>query len=454
MRVWRHYLPGVSLAWLVGDVAIVVFAYWAAEQSVAKPSSFALGPAVWLAVLTVFVLHVADMYSVRLTMGRREVIARILLCQLGSAILIAAAGFVIPVLLLDRNTYIIVVGGGALGLIVWRLAWLGPWSSFRAGRVTLVLGVGRIAEAIAKLEGSSARPFRIAGFVDDDPDAAAKLPSGHRLLGGADELLRIVNEVRPDLIVVAQSDRRGAFPAAALLECRLQGISVEEWPAFYEKVTGKILVSDMRPSWLIFSDGFVKTRPAIIIKRAIDMILSLAGMVLASPLIALTALAVRLESTGPVLFRQTRVGQFGRSFAIFKFRSMRADAEGLTGPVWAEKDDPRVTRIGRFLRRSRLDELPQLYNVLIGDMSFIGPRPERPEFIEELERRIPFYRARLSVKPGVTGWAQVRYTYGGSVEETLEKLQYDLYYVKNLSLFLDLLILISTVQVVIFGRGR
>lgn len=454
MRVFRHYLPGVSLAWLAGDVTVVLIVYWVTQRSLTNPHGFALAPAVWLAFLTVFVLHVGDMYSIRLTLGRREVIARILLCQLGSAILIAAAGFVVPVLQLDRSTYFIVVGGGAIGLIAWRLAWLGPWSSFRAGRVTLVLGVGQIAEAIAELEGSSARPFRIAGFVDDDPKAAAMLPSGHRLVGGLDRLQSIVSEVRPDLIVVAQTDRRGAFPAAALLECRLQGISVEEWPAFYEKVTGKILVSDMRPSWLIFSDGFVKTRPAIIVKRAVDVILSLAGMVLSSPLIALTALAVRLESTGPVLFRQTRVGQFGRAFSIYKFRSMRVDAEVVSGPVWAQKDDPRVTRIGRFLRRSRLDELPQLYNVLIGDMSFIGPRPERPEFIEELERRIPFYRARLSVKPGVTGWAQVRYTYGGSVEETLEKLQYDLYYVKNLSLFLDLLILISTVQVVIFGRGR
>jgi sugar transferase (PEP-CTERM system associated) len=454
VRVFRHYLPGISLTWLAGDATVILLVYWAAEQSAPDPSGFTLASAVWLAAVTVFVLHVGDMYNIRLTMGRREVIARILLCQLVCAILIAAAGFVVPVLQLDRSSYFTVVGGGALGLIIWRLGWLGPWSSFRAGRVTLVLGVGRIAQSIAELEGSSARPFRIAGFVDDDPDAAASLPSGHRLLGRPDQIQQIVDEVKPDLIVVAQSDRRGAFPAAALLECRLRGISVEEWPAFYEKVTGKILVSDMRPSWLIFSDGFVKTRPAIIIKRALDVTLSLAGMIVASPLIAATALAVRLESTGPVLFRQTRVGQFGRPFSIYKFRSMRVDAEGLSGPVWAQKDDPRVTRIGTFLRRSRLDELPQLYNVLVGDMSFIGPRPERPEFIEELERRIPFYRARLSVKPGVTGWAQVRYTYGASVEETLEKLQYDLYYVKNLSLFLDLLILISTVQVVIFGRGR
>lgn len=454
MRVFRHYLPGLSVAWLSGDALIVLFVYWLAERSVAGATGFRFVPAVWLVFLTAFVMHVGDMYSIRLPMGRREVIARILISEMGAAILIAAVGFVLPILQLDRGTYFVVVLGGALGLIIWRLAWLGPWSSSRAGRMTLVLGVGEVAKAIADLEGARVRPFRIAGFVADDPNGVTSPPLGHRLLGGVDQLLPIVDEVHPDLIVIGQSDRRGAFPAAALLECRLRGISVEEWPAFYEKVTGKILVSDMRPSWLIFSDGFVKTRPAAIVKRAVDVGLSLAGMLITAPILALTALAVRVESPGPILFRQRRVGQFGREFLIYKFRSMRADAERLSGPVWAQEGDPRVTRIGRFLRRSRLDELPQVYNVLIGDMSFIGPRPERPEFIEELERRIPFYRARLSVKPGITGWAQVRYTYGGSVEETVEKLQYDLYYVKNLSLFLDLLILISTVQVVLFGRGR
>ena len=446
-------MAGVSLAWLAGDAAIVLLVYWLAERWDTGPRDFALAPAIWLVAVTVFLFHLGDLYSLRLPMGRREVIARILICQLGSAVLLAAAGFLVPILQLDRPTYFLVIGGGAVALVIWRLAWLGPWSSFRAGRAVLVLGAGPIGRSIADLEGSSARPFRIAGFVDDDPVTAAGLPR-HRLLGGLDRLQEIVDEVQPNLIVVGQDDRRGTFPAAALLECRLRGIGVEDWPAFYEKVTGKILVSDLRPSWLIFSDGFVKTRRAIIIKRSIDMVLALTGLLVTSPLIALTALAVRLESPGPVLFRQTRTGQYGREFTMYKFRSMRADAELHTGAVWAQKDDPRVTRIGRFLRRTRLDELPQLYNVLVGEMSFIGPRPERPEFIDELERRIPLYRARLSVKPGVTGWAQVRYTYGASVEETVEKLQYDLYYVKNLSLFLDLLILISTVQVVLFGRGR
>jgi sugar transferase (PEP-CTERM system associated) len=255
-------------------------------------------------------------------------------------------------------------------------------------------------------------------------------------------------------VVVAQIDRRGCFPAQTLLECRLRGIRVEDWPTFYEKATGKILVTAVRPSWLIFSDGFVKTPRTEIIKRLFDVGASLAGILLSLPLMALAAIAIKLESSGPVLYRQPRLGQNGCVFILNKFRSMRQDAEKETGPVWATQQDSRITRVGGFLRRTRLDELPQLFNVLFGHMSFIGPRPERPEFVSELQKQIPYYIERLAVKPGITGWAQVRYRYGSSVEDAVEKLQYDLYYIKNLSLFLDLLIVLNTVQVVLFARGR
>ena len=210
----------------------------------------------------------------------------------------------------------------------------------------------------------------------------------------------------------------------------------------------------VRPSWLIFSDGFVKTPRTEIIKRLFDITAALVGLVLSLPLMVLAAIAVRLESPGPIFYRQPRLGQNGCVFILNKFRSMRQDAEKDTGPVWADQRDRRVTRVGGFLRRTRLDELPQLFNVLVGHMSFIGPRPERPEFVAELQKQIPFYMERLSVKPGITGWAQVKYEYGSSVEDAVEKLQYDLYYIKNLSLFLDLLILLNTIQVVLFARGR
>jgi len=317
----------------------------------------------------------------------------------------------------------------------------------------LVLGVSGAAEPIVGLQATGARPFTVLGFLDDHPAAYEQLPAGAELLGKARDLLNLVDELQPDLVLVALRDMRGAFPAEDLLECRLRGIRVEDWPSFYEKQTGKILVTDMRPSWLIFSDGFVKTRMTQALKRAVDVVLAAVGLLVALPVMGLVALAIKLESRGPALFRQERVGQNGRIFVLNKFRSMRVDAERGSGAVWASAHDPRVTRVGRVIRKTRLDELPQLVNVLLGTMSFIGPRPERPEFVQLLQQRIPFYMERLAVKPGLSGWAQVRYPYGASVEDALEKLQYDLYYIKNLSPFLDLLILLSTVQVVLFGRG-
>ena len=280
------------------------------------------------------------------------------------------------------------------------------------------------------------------------------VPPGYALLGKIQDLDVLVEETRPDIVVVAQIDRRGCFPTKALLECRLRGIRVEDWPTFYEKATGKILVTAVRPSWLIFSDGFVKTTRTEIVKRLFDITVSVIGLALAAPIMAVVALAIKIESSGPMLYRQSRLGQNGCVFILNKFRSMRQDAEKHTGPVWTTAKDTRITRVGAVLRRTRLDELPQLVNVLVGHMSFIGPRPERPEFVTELQKTIPFYMERLAVKPGITGWAQVRYQYGSSVEDAVEKLQYDLYYIKNLSLFLDLLIVLNTVQVVLFARGR
>jgi sugar transferase (PEP-CTERM system associated) len=239
-----------------------------------------------------------------------------------------------------------------------------------------------------------------------------------------------------------------------LLEMKLDGVSFDHLASVYESYTGKIAVENLRPSWLIFSAGFKKSSLVGASKRLLDLLAAGLGMVIALPLMALVMLAIKLTSQGPALYHQQRVGQHGRIFTVHKFRSMRQDAEAATGPVWAAKHgDPRITPVGRFLRRSRLDELPQLWNVLKGDMSFVGPRPERPEFVADLTRQIPFYGQRHVVRPGLTGWAQVRYTYGASVEDALQKLQYDLFYIKNLSLALDLFIILDTVKTVLLRKG-
>jgi len=455
LRVFRHYIPHLPLILFFGDLVVLVAAFHVPMLTGTWIAEGALIPKLLLVVLLVsFTLNLGGLYDVRLATGRRELLARMLTCQTVAGLLVAAVAFALPSLRLGRAAFLQFGAAATLGLIAWRGAWIGPFTDRRIRIRVLVLGTGAIGKVIAGLVETGARPFSIVGFLDDNPNAPETVPEPYALLGKIQDLPALVEETRPDLIVVAQMNRRGNFPAKALIDCRMRGIQVEDWPTFYEKETGKILVTDLRPSWLIFSDGFVKTPRTEIVKRLVDVALSLVGLMLALPVMAVVAAAIKMESRGPALFRQPRLGQNGRVFILNKFRSMREDAEKETGPVWAQQQDPRVTRVGAFLRKTRLDELPQLFNVLVGDMSFIGPRPERPEFVYELQKQIPFYMERLSVKPGITGWAQVRYRYGASVEDALEKLQYDLYYIKNLSLFLDLLILINTIQVVLFARGR
>jgi sugar transferase (PEP-CTERM system associated) len=454
LRVFRHYVPTSLLTVIAIDVAVIVGAVhlpralgtWVGEGDL-WPKTTAL------TAITVFTLYLADLYSAGVSAGKKELTARLLIALLCSGTLVAAAGFAFPTLRFGRLAFLQIFSTAALALWGARLTRTAIDSNERLRKRVLVLGVSRSARSIAELQTGGSQPFTVLGFLDDDPGAPEKVPQGLALLGKSKDLLSLVDELQPDLVLVALQDMRRAFPAQDLLECRMRGIRVEDWATFYEKQTGKILVTDLRPSWLIFSDGFVKTHLTQTVKRTLDVVLATAGLVLAFPVMAAVAAAIKLDSKGPVLFRQERVGRNGRLFVLNKFRSMRTDAEVASGAVWAVSGDPRVTRIGRILRKTRLDELPQLFNVLLGDMSFVGPRPERPEFVRTLQRQIPFYMERLSVKPGITGWAQVRHHYAASVEDALEKLQYDLYYIKNLSPFLDLLILFSTIQVVLFARG-
>jgi sugar transferase (PEP-CTERM system associated) len=274
-----------------------------------------------------------------------------------------------------------------------------------------------------------------------------------KVIGSYEQLLEIVAREGIDKIVVAMSDRRGKLPVQALLTCKLQGINVEDGATFYERLSGKILLENLRPSWMIFSSSFTVSPLLRLLKRLVDIVLSGVGLVFAAPLLPVIAMLIKLDSRGPVFFVQERVGQNGKPFILLKFRSMLEDAEAATGPIYADQDDYRVTRVGRLLRTSRLDELPQLLNVLRGEMSFVGPRPERPFFVEQFEKQILYYTQRLSVKPGITGWAQVCYPYGATLEDAKEKLRLDLYYVKNMSLMFDLFIILYTVRIVIFGQG-
>ncbi len=281
-------------------------------------------------------------------------------------------------------------------------------------------------------------------------DGATGMPAAER---DDSFLLKLAQRLQADMIVVALVDRRVALPTDALLQSRLAGIEVKEREEVFEDLTGKLAVEAMRPSYLIFNTGFQRSPWADLLKRTADILISLVILALVWPFMLATALAIRFDSKGPVLFTQERTGRDGRPFTLIKFRSMRTDAEALSGPVWATEDDPRITRVGRFIRKTRLDELPQLFNVFSGSMSLIGPRPERPHFVEELAEQIPYFHQRHIVQPGVTGWAQINHPYGNTVEDALEKLQYDLFYIKNQSFLFDLSILFNTIKTVLLRRG-
>lgn len=295
--------------------------------------------------------------------------------------------------------------------------------------------------------------IRILGQEIENQGAAMRGTDGPVVVQGEESLLELIEKLAIETVVIALEDRRMTLPIKDLLEAKLAGIEVREREEIYEQVTGRIAVGAMRPSYLIFNEGFRRHPWAALVKRSVDVVVSIVMLLILWPIMLGTALAVRLTSPGPVLFTQERVGQDGRPFVLMKFRSMRADAEKLSGPVWASEDDPRITPFGKFMRKTRLDELPQLFNVLAGSMSLVGPRPERQHFVDQLAARIPYFQLRHIVKPGVTGWAQISYPYGNTEEDALHKLQYDLFYIKNYSVLFDLSILISTIKTVVLRRG-
>jgi sugar transferase (PEP-CTERM system associated) len=316
---------------------------------------------------------------------------------------------------------------------------------------TLILGSGSMAEEIASIMARADNLYNFCGFVHQDGDLLS-IHNGSSL-AVCDLLHEMVQENNIKRIVVVLKERREHLPVRDLFSCKLRGVEVIDAATFHERVTGKLLLENINPSWFIFNKGFRMTRLWFFKQRVADVILAFVGIILSLPIIPIIALAIKLESKGPAFYRQARVGFKEEIFDIIKFRTMSENAEQQTGAVWAQVNDARVTRVGSFLRKTRLDEIPQLFNVIRGEMSFIGPRPERPEFVEQLNKKITYYSRRHSVRPGLTGWAQVMYPYGASEEDALEKLRYDLYFIKNFSLRLEALIILKTIKVVLFGKG-
>jgi len=406
--------------------------------------------------VTQFCLYFADLYSLRKGADRRELFISIVQALGAASFILAAVYFWFPDLMLGRGVFLYAAILVIAAVIGWRLAYEVISKRMGPGERLLLVGTSAAAVNLVKElhEHRVELGVDIVGFVDPDPAKVGLSLVNPGIIGTVDDIPMIVQNLRVDRVVVSLADARGKLPMDRLLQMKLErGVLFDHLPTVYEEFTGKIALENLRPSWLIFSEGFRKTRVLLATKRAVDIVGALAGLILASPLLAITAALVKLTSPGPALYHQKRVGLHGREFTVHKFRSMQQDAEAGTGAVWATAGDARVTVVGKFIRRTRLDEIPQLWNVLIGDMSMVGPRPERPEFVGKLTEQIPFYGLRHSVRPGVTGWAQVRYTYGASVEDAMEKLQFDLFYIKHMTVAFDLFVLISTVKTVILRRG-
>jgi sugar transferase (PEP-CTERM system associated) len=464
MRVLALRLKARSITLIACETVLIVGAVGAAAylrlggEAAADVMALEQGllKALLIAGVVQVCLYYADLYDLRLLSERRELFVRILHALSAASIVLAALYYWFPDLVIGRGVFMISAVFVMTLVIGWRVAF--EWASrhVRPRERLLLVGTNPASIALAREIFSRRHELgvEIVGFIDPDPARVGSPVLNPGIIGTVDDIPSIVRARQVDRIVVSLSDARGKLPMDKLLDLRLEGVNFDHLASVYEEYTGKIAVENLRPSWFIFSEGFRKTRVLTAAKRALDLTAAGIGLVLAFPLMVLVAAAVKLTSRGPAMYHQRRVGQHGRIITVHKFRSMRVDAEAGTGPVWAAKaGDPRVTPIGGVLRRARLDELPQLWNVLKGDMSFVGPRPERPEFVSELTRQIPFYGQRHIVRPGLTGWAQVCYTYGATTEDALEKLQYDLYYIKNLSIALDLFIIVSTVKTVLLRRG-
>lgn len=400
-------------------------------------------------------LYIYDLYSFAVMNDRRELIFR-LLQALGTAwAALAILFYFAPDLIIGRGVTILSVPLVISLLLGWRLLihWLTAHPDI--GERVLIVGSGQAAIDTAKAtKAQKAAGYRVVGFLSSEPELLGKSLFNPKVIGLIDDLEDIVKREKIDRVVIAIRDRRGAFPTDQLLRLSLSGdVAIEEVTSFHERLTGQLHLDMLRPSWLIFAGRSRATKLRWLVRETVHRGLALIGLVLSLPIAILTAVLIKLESAGPVFYRQERVGKNGRTFQVIKFRSMRADAEKDGIPIWAQDNDSRVTRIGKIIRLIRVDEIPQFWCILKGEMSFVGPRPERPHFVSQLAEEIPFYEQRHLVAPGLTGWAQVRYPYGASVEDAKQKLQYDLYYIKNQSLVLDLLIVLETVKTILFGRG-
>jgi sugar transferase (PEP-CTERM system associated) len=461
LRLFKQYYPARNAVFVVGEGLCIFLSVMLASLLLMglppiQGNNWILLKAMLITLVCQMCLYYNDLYDLEVTDTLSELSIRLLQALGAAAIILAGVYFIFPQVIIGRGIFVISVGFVIIFVFAWRIAYTQILNHGLFNQQILILGGGALtADIITEIDAKRDCGYNIAAVTSREKIILPHVRQRSEFIDADtyDNLADMVLEKSIQKVVVALEERRGSLPVEQLLKCRVYGIEVLEGTSFYEMLAGKLLVKKINPGWLIFSDGFEKSWHITLIKRLVDLTMSILMLICLSPLMTVIAFLIKLDSPGPVIYSQERVGFHRKPYKVHKFRSMRQDAEKHTGPVWAQTDDDRVTRIGQFIRKWRIDELPQLWNVLKGEMSFVGPRPERDHFVRELETEIPYYGERFSVKPGLTGWAQVSYSYGASVEDAIEKLNYDLFYIKNMSVFMDLMVIMRTVKTVLFGEG-
>ena len=460
LRILKQYYPIRNVFFLLGEGLMLFFAVFLSALIIRGYTSVSLNMLLALKVFLVtvtiqIIFYYNELYEIKTVDTFGELGIR--LCQgLGFAsIFFAAIYFIFPETIIGRGVFILSIGFVFVFVGVWRFGYMLILNHGLLNRKIAILGSGQISRQIIQeiRDKKDIGYYLSAVIMNNSDDVNNKLFNGINVMRSHQNLCQTAKKLDVKDIVVALDEKRGLFPIKELLECRVAGINVLDGNTFYEMLKGKLSVNAINPSWLIFSQGFHKPVYQRIIKRLLDLLISSSIMVLFSPLFVLVAILIKAESKGPTFFSQERMGEKMKPYQVLKFRSMIEDAEQHSGPMWAEEDDDRITRIGRIIRRARIDEMPQVWNVFKGEMSFVGPRPERQFFVKQLIKKIPYFQERFTVKPGITGWAQINYGYGASEEDAIEKLNYDLFYIKNMSILMDLVIIFRTVRIVLFGTG-
>jgi len=462
LRLFKQYYPIRNIFFIIGEFLLIYGAVLIATELIHYPDLCAVD--LWLclkafliAMICQICLYYNDLYDFTVITSFSELGIRLLQALGAAAIFLAIIYFLLPEAVIGRGVFALSVCIALFLVIFWRFCYTLALRYGLLDQKIILLGWSELGSSIMReIAAKKDCGYTIGAVVrGKNRELACKeeIPPLYLVREDYDGFCEFAKAMGIKKIVVALQERRGSFPMQELLKCRVDGIEIIEGNTFYEMLTGKLIVSLINPAWLIFSDGFRKSWGHRLFKRTTDLIFSILLLIPCLPIILLVALLIKIDSKGPVIFSQERVGENRKPFMVHKFRSMVADAEKKSGPVWAKTDDDRVTRVGRIIRKLRIDEIPQLWNVLVGEMSFVGPRPERAFFVKKLEDSIPYYGERFSVKPGLTGWAQVSYGYGATVEDAIEKLNYELFYIKNMSFFMDMICVMKTIKTVLFGKG-